>query len=92
MAPEQPHLDGRTKRIGSNFRGRFEEQLRQRHDAEMQRLQAEEDEVMDCEREAQEARLKEKQVEMILITAILKVEPLLVGLGETWLMRRGDAD
>lgn len=42
---------------------RFEEQLRQRHDAEMLRLQAEEEKVMDIEREAQEARLKEKQVE-----------------------------
>lgn len=42
--------------------GRFEEQLRQRHDAEMQRLQAEEQKVLDVEREAQEARLKEKQV------------------------------
>lgn len=42
--------------------GRFEEQLRQRHDAEMQRLQAEEEKVMYVEREAQEARLKAKQV------------------------------
>lgn len=48
--------------IGSTFRDRFEEQLRQRHDAEMQRLQAEEDKVMDIEKEAQEARLTEKQV------------------------------
>lgn len=41
---------------------RFEEQLHERHDAEMRRLQAEEEKVMDIEREAQETRLKEKQV------------------------------
>lgn len=46
-----------------------------RHDAEMRRLQAEEDKVMDCEREAQEARLKEKQVKMRFFAAILKGEP-----------------
>lgn len=57
--------------IDSNPRARFEEQLRQRHDAEMQRLQAEENKVMDSEREAQEARLKEKQVEIRSITAIV---------------------
>lgn len=41
---------------------RFEEDLKRRHESEMHRLQAEEDTVMNIEREAQEARMKEKKV------------------------------
>lgn len=52
----------RFEAIAQSPCGRFEEQLRERHDAEMQRLQAEEEKVMDVEREAQETRLKAKQV------------------------------
>lgn len=42
--------------------GRFEKDLRQRHEAEMQRLKKEEEQVLDIEREALEARMKQKKV------------------------------
>ncbi|CAM9391146.1 unnamed protein product [Pylaiella littoralis] len=45
-------------------RARFEEQLHQRHEAEMWRLQTEEDKIMDIEREAQQARLEAKQAKL----------------------------
>lgn len=44
------------------YPGRFEEQLQERHDAEIRRLQAEEDKVMGIDRETTQTRLKEKQV------------------------------
>lgn len=60
-------LASRTKRsLRVFFRflaydNRFEQDLRARHEAEMQRLQAEEDKLLAKEREAQEARMKEKK-------------------------------
>lgn len=55
------------------MRYRFEEQLHERHDAEMQRLQAEEEKVMDMERDAQATRLKEKQVWRVHGTRVVKL-------------------